>query len=1077
MSWGRWKVITFLAAVSASCSSPSNNGGADTGESSDAGHITDAAPTDGGPDAARDTGAEPDTASDMPVTPGGPIVEVDLEPYLGEAGEGSSRIVRAEENVPFSGPVIQGRAGDWIIENDIARFLIEGDNRVMSPCPWGGTIVDAADLRGGGDEDILGEICMLVNGGQTFRPDRFDVLADGSDGRAAVLAASGGFVVNDFLNLPTMVGDYLSGLEDVIQIDINRSPPLRVTVYYILRPGESAVHVLTAMRNDTDVQEDLLPVFLVASGGDGEYYNPASTSGGFGSGGGSLGVALDNFPFIAFRGDTASYAFAPQLDEDLLPRGVPVAGSYLIISGVAATLLGADSSRVIPLLSSSPEALAASDEALHVSPGETEVIEHRVFVGGGAISDLVDPIYETMGVELGTLQGVVHDADGSPVAGARVTAVRTGRRAMNQAITGADGSFRMKAPPETYELTARKGGGAPLDRVSVTLEANETVDVEGLTVKLPAKVVVRVTTPDDGCGDTADPSPVPARLTVVCVETPCPDAARRTEYDTDKNSLPDNFAGVYYGGVDGVLEAEIPAGEYRLVVDRGMEWSTWPSHAPRDGGFPVTLADGEEVEFDVEIARVLETPSAISGDFHVHSITSPDSPVPWDDRVRNFMAEGVDVIVATDHDYVSDYRHVVDELGASSWIQTIVGDEITTADLGHFNAFPLTADPSHARGGALDWGNGDDYTLLPAEMFAAIRGMAPSDPVIQVNHAEGLGFVRNAKADVLRGISYADRGSHRLPPAEPDPQTGDTGIWSDDFTAMEILNGSSRARFNILGRWWMTMIGRGFAPTGTAVSDTHKLYGDLGGVPRTYVFGDAEVSCGDRPFAELTDYDAFVAEFTRDINAGRALGTNGPFFTVTVENGAGEMGTLGDTITADDETRATLEIQTPEWMQVSTVDVYLNPDPDDVITRPAEPIEAPIPPTESIALTWDEPSELVTVETGGVEHRAWRKTITIPLQTDADAFVIFVVHGEQSMWPIHGSAPFAFSNPVFLDADGNGYDNPPYAALAAQPPPPGESPCMDAFCGRIERGSEPIQPREIMQMIRHYDCKDPSHAH
>ncbi len=1068
----KW-IIAALAVTVMACSS-NNDNNANNGSN---GMLPDIEVPDQGPLPIPDA-ARPDEGTDTVdmTTPNGPIVELDLEPYLGEAGDSNANVYELQGDAPFTGPVIEGRPGDWVLENEVARFLVQADKRFMSPCPWGGTVVDAASLAGGGSEDILGEICLLVNGGQTFRPDQFDVLADGSDGRAVVLAASGTFTTNDFLNLPVMVDDFVEGLGDAVKIDLNREIPVRITNYYILRPGETALHVVTAFRNDTDAAEHLVPIYLVASGGDGEYYNPEAATGGFGSGG-TTGIGLDNFPFIAFHGDSATYAFVPQSDPDLNAPVMPRAGSYLIISGVAAAALGASSSRLLPLLTSTPEKIAEAEEVVHVEPGETEILEHRLFVGGGSIAEVTDPIYDWMNIDRGTVIGTVRDPDGNPVEGARVSAVSDRNKALNQALSAADGTFSMKVPAGTYEISARKGGMPPFGAVAATVAAGEEVDVADVDVDLPGRIVVRVTTPDDGCETTTNPAPIPARLTVLCAETPCPSAPQKTEFDTGKNSLPDDIAAVVYSGTDGVLEVDVPPGAYRLVVSRGMEWSVWPQDLMANGGTPLTAVAGETHEFDVEIARVVDTPNAYSGDFHVHTIRSPDSPVPWNDRVRNFMAEGVDVIVSTDHDSISDYRPVVTALGGDAWIRNVVGEEITTADLGHFNAFPLAVDPSHGRGGAIDWGGGDSYTLLPGELFAAAREIATSDPVVQMNHADGLGFVRFAEADVLRGISYASREKHRLPPEPADPMTGDTKIWSDDFTAMELFNGSSRTRWAILGRWWMTMIGRGFTPTGTAVTDTHKLYADIGGAPRSYVFGQNDYSCGDQPFATLTDEATFIEAYAADVNAGRVLGTNGPFFTVSVTNGAGDNATMGDTIAADSETVATLDIQTPEWMRVVAVDVYMNPDPEDVITAPGEAIEDPIPPTETINLTWDETTQLTTVTTGAEEHRAWRQSVQVPLSTTEDAFVIFVVRGGQSMAPIHASGPFAFSNPVYLDADGGGYDNPPYATLAELPPDPNVSPCRDAFCGNGPPVDGELTPAQLMEIIRHYDCKDPSHGH
>ena len=1019
-----------------------------------------------------DTGA-PDLGGEDMSHPPGERVALDLTPHLPPAGGSAvASIVQLEtDDAPFSGDVSTGRTGDWMLQNDVIRVLIEGDKRAMSPCPWGGTPIDAAYIADGGDEDILGEVCALLNGGSSMRPDLFEVLHDGSDGGAVVLAVSGNLVINDFLNLPAMVDDFLPNFGERISFDVNAILPLRVTTYYVLAPGESNLLSLMVLRNDTDAVVDVLPLFLVASGGDGYYFNPASSTNGFGASGGSLGAALENLPFLAFNGERASYAFAPKPTPKINADLLPLSGSYLVISGVAATALGITANALLPLLTAGADAIPEHEDILHVAPhGGIEVIESRLFVGDGSLATMVDRIYEKHEVATGTVEGVVQDEQGTPIAGARVTALRRGFRAMNQAISGPDGRFSLTVPPEDYELRARRGAWSPDVETPVTVTAGAMIDVGVVGVRAPGTLRVRVTTPDDGCDTTTGAQPVPARLTVICADQ-C-DKPSDAEADTQFHGLPQQYQAVVYGGNDGVLELELPAGDYQILVSRGMEWSIWPPNGLATP-HPITIAPSQLVEIDAEIARVIDTGAAYSGDFHVHSVSSPDSTVEYVDRVLNFAAEGVDVLVATDHDHITDHRPIVTDLTLDPWIQAVVGNEITTADLGHFNAFPLVRDATHGRGGATDWGNGEDFTHTPDALYALINAY-PGEQVIQMNHAGGLGFIKSAKADVLRGITYANREKHRLPPqTEPGKTTDDTGFWSDGFTAMELMNGNAQTRFYRLGRWWMQMIGRGFAPTGTAVTDTHKLYADLGGVPRTYVGGNADVSCGDRRFAELADYDAFVANFAEQTNAGNAVGTNGPFFDVWVDGDAIDRAGPGETAATNGAPFvAHLDIQTTEWINVHTIDVYLNPPLDSVNTRPGQLVETQIPPQQTIPITWDEATHLTTVRTGDVEHKVWRQTIEIPLESADDAFLIFVLKGGQSMAPVTRSSAFAFSNPIFIDADGNGYDNPPYADAASMPPGPSELPP-----GPQPVPTERLQPSDLIDAIRELDCQNPLHGH
>ena len=104
---------------------------------------------------------------------------------------------------------------------------------------------------------------------------------------------------------------------------------------------------------------------------------------------------------------------------------------------------------------------------------------------------------------------------------------------------------------------------------------------------------------------------------------------------------------------------------------------------------------------------------AVSGDFHVHGAASFDSSIPDQDRVVSFLAAGVDVVVATDHDVVTTYDETLTALSATGKLIVIPGVEQTPnilwfavpgedfpKTLGHFNFWPLVSNPTLTRNGA-----------------------------------------------------------------------------------------------------------------------------------------------------------------------------------------------------------------------------------------------------------------------------------------------------------------------------------------------------------------------------------------
>jgi hypothetical protein len=955
--------------------------------------------------------------------PEGVSVPIDLAGYLEDgSSQASVSLYQVEsEDELAEGPAVEARPGDWVLENDRVRLFVEHVDRAMSPCPWGGNIVDAQYKRADGTltEDVTGEICLMVNVGLTFAPEEFTVVRDGSEGGAAILAVSGRLELLDFLNISAMAADYAPGILDNIALDPDRVIDAKLTRYFILHPGENGVRVVTAIRNESDQTEHMALGHLMRGGAHGNYFNPLNSLGGWGySSLGPNNLEGDTLPFVAYSGPTAGYAYLPNPDPSLRPSptALPRGGVQVSVAGVSVSLLGRDS--VLETLLANDDRIKVLPGLLHQEPQEVDIVEHWEFFGDEKLSSMVDPIYEKMGVTTGTARGQVTDAEGNTIAGAMVTAIDGENRAMNQTRTDQDGKYVMALPPGIYSMRARLESRVSREDKSIDVGPNADATAH-LKLKTPATIDVSVRTPGD--------EPTSARVMIVC-EGSCPDMPTSQERDVTLDSLPSNVARVVSIGIEGDATIEVPAGAYKVVVTRGPEWSVWPSTAPDDGGHAVELGEGESTEIEAEIAHVVDTSGAISADFHVHGVTSPDSIVRKQDRVLSHLGEGVDVLISTDHGFISDYGPEIERQGAGDHIASVVGQEITTPHIGHFNAFPLERDPDHRRGGALDWARGTDYDMTPTEIFAWIDeqdGDTSNDQVKQINHPNST--IPPLKADVLRGITLADPAEKRMDPDQPGATGDDTGLWSDDFTAIEMMNGNNMGQVWTIMRWWLSMVSRGFSPTATAVTDTHKLYSDLGGSPRSFVFVD---DAHDTP--ATFDAQALAAAS----NQGRLIGSNGPFFRVELENSDGDKATLGETLASTDgDVTARVTVDVPEWLHVDTIDVYSNLPADEIVTAPGGQIEDPIAPTSSHPIDWDQ-SDLVEAAAGTASHKHWTKTVDIPLTIEEDAYVVIIVRGNadnSSMWPLvpnSGVKPFAFANPVYVDADGGGYDNPPLADLA-----------------------------------------------
>lgn len=940
-----------------------------------------------------DGGAPVDTGVEVDLGPRpapGTRVDIDLAEWLTpvEGGAGNARVFvsqSADDLVP--GQAATGKVGDWVLENDKVRLIVEADERVMGVCPYGGNIIDGA-VPGG--VDAAGEVCLFLGLSQTLKPDLFEIIADGSEG-PVVLAVTGHLELLDFINLQGLVKSF--GVSIMIGLDTETLMPLTVTQYFVLRPGDQGARVITALRNDGDAQLDFPFSHVLDSGGAVDFYNPEGPYGGFGYE--PLSIAnISGFKLVTlgFQAKGAGHYYVPELAL-AKAEGLPFAGAYVAVAGVAVNIIGATD--LLGVLLASAEDLPDTEGLLHMKAGDVHVNVHSQLISGPAVNTAMDVAWERLGQQTAELSGVVASGD-ELVEGVRVTAVDGFGRALNQTLTDASGQYQMMVPPGTYTVRVWSEGHGSAE---AELEAPGNTDLElGVGGKLRVSAV------------RVDGSPTPARVFVGC-DGACPATRNSTDVDITYDPLPDDVFTIVYTGVDGVANIALPPGNYKVAVSRGPEWSIWPSDANITGGQSVQIT-GDITELTAEIAPVVDTEGVVSADFHVHGINSPDSPVTMEDRVRNFLGEGVDVLVATDHDFITDYGPTVAALGAEDEIETIVGIEVTTFDYGHFNGFPLVVDPSSRNGGAFDWAGGTGEGKTPGEIFEWLDGFA-GEQVVMVNHGEN--YIESLDIDVLAAKSLADPTVSRMPAATPDAETGDTGLWSENFTAFEIYNkGYEIEAMRVRIRWWLTMLGRGFTPTATAVSDTHKMVLDPGGSPRTYTFIDGDYS------------EAALVSAT---NAGKVVGSNGPFFRVEASYD-GEIAGMGETLAvpAGNTVRVSVHLDLPEWMTVDTIQVLSNLE-DDVIQPIGAPNEGPLVPTMEVPVEWTA-DHIEVVSTGTTEHRHMVQTVEIDVPVTADAYIVILVRsmdeGAPGVFPIitNGYAPFAYSNPIYIDADGGGYNNP-----------------------------------------------------
>jgi hypothetical protein len=524
-------------------------------------------------------------------------------------------------------------------------------------------------------------------------------------------------------------------------------------------------------------------------------------------------------------------------------------------------------------------------------------------------------------------------------------------------------------------------------------------------------------------------------------------------FDHDRGEAVFGIAKAIFMGPDGDSgEVTIEPGLYELFVSRGPEYSLYEGSIGISAGTLTTSA--------AQIARVVDTTGFISGDFHVHMMNSPDAIVPLDVRVTTFLAEGVDYLVATDHEFLTDLWPTIHDLGAADLIFTSPGQEITPQDYGHYNAWPLTLDPSQRSNGALDWAReappGQDYRTLGAYCLSPgeIYQLAYDDPgeeVVQINHVNSGG---GAGLNLL-GI---DTGS--VPPVSnvaPGPFRLDPGIanlFDPNFDGLELLIGNDQSQIDTffnenLGDWF-NLLNQGLVYVGTSDSDTHHENMAQAGTFRNFI-----ASSTDDP--EDIDED----EMTQSVKQGRTVGGYSPFLRATVHaESTGQTGGLALGLptlitTSDGNATLHLEMRSPVWVEFDTVELYMNniPVPFDDDGNFFTPPQYQASPDVVLTAGVDFEVTVVTDYTGipGASHR--EATVSYDLGTlSQDTWVVALVRGSdgtsEPLFPVvpndlstetnetltdlldgnlgeDGILSLSFTNPLFIDVDGNAeYDAP-----------------------------------------------------
>jgi hypothetical protein len=425
--------------------------------------------------------------------------------------------------------------------------------------------------------------------------------------------------------------------------------------------------------------------------------------------------------------------------------------------------------------------------------------------------------------------------------------------------------------------------------------------------------------------------------------------------------------GVVYSGT-GTAEIRLPAGEYTVHLTRGFEYGLDSRH--------LTLKAGQQESVGLKIRREVPTPGLVACDTHIHTFTfSKHGDATMDERMLTLAGEGIELPVSTDHNIYAEYTEAVQRMQVQPYFTWLLGCEVTTA-VGHFIAFPVASAQAPLPDVKLtDW---------PA-LMQSIRNV-PGVQAIVLNHPRDVhnNFIPFSVKNFNAGSGDNRRGA------------------AFTFDAIEVCNsGTLQSDLSRSWRDWFALLNHGYHTVAVGSSDSHDVSRFIVGQGRTYIASD------DRDSAKID-----TATALKNLKAGHAYVSMGLLTTLTVE----DKFRPGDTATGlGEEVHVKVRVLGPSWTDADKVELYANG-----VRIHSEAIAQLKQAGEKAAVQWTIPKppydvHLVAIATGpGVREPYWN--IPFPYQpTDH----------------LRDPQVLGLSNPVYLDADGDGHYTPPRGTAQA----------------------------------------------
>lgn len=852
----------------------------------------------------------------------------------------------------------------YVLENSKARFLVQDSGTSVHLYIYGGNLIDADLMRKPGEaqNDQFRELFPIV-GWRVSSMDKVEVINDGSDGEEAVIRVTGRDTDTGMIQI----------LDDAaMQLDVT------IATDYILRPDVPYLLLRTEVRNDakaSKLADQMVGDFLSFGGAERIF----TVEGGF----------------------TGS----PSLVKAIVGHGRGMAYGYTVDKGDI----------TIPLVDASGT-IAILGQNFTVPADGGKASFDRFFIVGTDVATVLDQVaairHETTVAVSGKVPMQVETTPGQfawvGVPDAKVTAFPAGTgtpaqngHAINQALVSpADGTWSMRLPAGKYDLVFSAPGR---NRVLKVVDLGKG-DLAGVDVNFPAPGTFGLDVQEVDA-DEKILGHVPAKATLYCTDGENAPEAPWAELGEGERYGACAVFMTPYGLADQFLAKP---GRYKVVVTRGPEYEQYTQD-------DVLVEEGKTVWVETLLRRMMQTKGYLSGDFHQHTMGSLDAAPTQEEKVIENLVEGVEIAAITDHDMISSYGPAIQKLGVEDLITSIQGDEVSVNQVAHINMFL-------PGGGAVfneDYTAGAMYPYAGTKLFArktipdvltAMRAV-PGVKEIQLNHPRSTGN------GYLSYIGYDPTTRRALTSKQP---------LTLGFDSMEIVNAASVDQLGEVFQYitaadtgiakmaagqpdavpvmmdWFSMLNQGMHTCAMANSDAHNRNDGVG-------YGRNLLRLGTDDPTKVTGIDVVDA-----ILAQKNVVSNGAIIRVTV-GGKEKMGHTELVQAEDKKITVHLVVSAAPWINLSTLEVYANGRPLPIKNLGGILIHDEVAPEDEEISTDLAPLKPVSAD-GAV-----RLDADLQLFPSRDTWYVFVVRGTGSLAPAGDGAPFAVTNPLYVDVNQDGF--------------------------------------------------------